>query len=63
MHNKEHLISLLEQNARAKENFFRIIDELPAEEVTINRKLPTPAGQAILSWEWMLRMKGEVRCN
>ena len=63
MHNKEHPISLLEQNVRAKEKFFRIIDELPAEEVTIKRKLPMPAGQRILVREWMLRMNGEVRCN
>jgi hypothetical protein len=60
MHNKEHPISFLEQNVRAKEKYFRTIDELPAEEVTIKRKSPMPAGQGILSWEWMLRMNGEV---
>ena len=63
MHNKEHPVSLLEQDARAKENFFRIIDELPAEEVTIKRKSPMPAGQGIFVRERMLRMNGEVRCN
>tara|TARA_B100000749_G_C18406539_1_gene457155 strand:- start:50 stop:241 length:192 start_codon:yes stop_codon:yes gene_type:complete len=63
MHNKEHPISLLEQNVRAKEQFFRKIDELPAEEVTIKRKPPMSADQGIFVRERMLRMNGEVRCS
>ncbi|SVC06336.1 uncharacterized protein METZ01_LOCUS259190, partial [marine metagenome] len=38
MHNKGLPISLLEHTVWAEEKFFQKINELPAEEVTIERK-------------------------
>jgi len=66
MHDKEYLLSLLDYNVWANEQFFQQIQELPAGEVSkqrpslMNNLLISVNHLLVIDKVWMAHMKGEM---
>lgn len=65
MHDKDYLLSLLDYNAWANEEYFRQIEDLPPDEVTkqrqslMNNILISVNHLLVIDNVWMAHMKGE----